>query len=73
MGYWLSMFYNDTDIALNENRLQPYMNDILPTNMRSTSKPSLELHVTIDSNDNDIIAENVNVHIDWGGLSQTPL
>ena len=31
------------------------------------------MHVTIDSNDNDIISENVNVHIDWGVLSQTPL
>ena len=29
--------------------------------------------VTIEYNDNDIVAEIVNVHIDWGCLSKAPL
>lgn len=41
--------------------------------MRFSSNPRFKLYGTVDSSGNDIIAENIIVHIDLGGLSQKPL
>ena len=73
MGSWPSSFCNETDIALNANRQQPSMNDKEHTSTRESSNPRFKMSVTIEHNDNDIVEEIINVHIDWGGLSKTPL
>ena len=49
------------------------MNDKEHTSTRESSNPRFKMSVTIEHNDNDIVEEIINVHIDWGGLSKTPL
>ena len=74
MGSWPSTFCNETDIALNANRQQTQaLNNIELTNTRESLYPRFKMKVNIEYNDNDVVGENVNVHIDWGGDSKTPL
>ena len=70
-GYWPSEYCNDTDIAANANRIQT-------TNSRAnkgvSDKPRYKLICSMEHNENDSnIAEEINVHIDWGGQSKTPV
>ena len=74
MGSWPSTFCNETDIALNANRQQTQAhNNTELTNTRESLYPRFKMKVNIEYNDNDVVGENVNVHIDWGGDSKTPL
>ena len=69
-GYWPSEFCNDTDIALNANRIQNY--NVKTKNV--SDKPRYKLICTVETNEHDSnLMEEVNVHIDWGGQSKTPL
>ena len=74
-GEWPSEFCNDIDILSNgihdtkENEINDCVSDI------KSNKPRYNLICDIDFNDNnnDQLQDNINVHIDWGGQSQTPV
>ena len=73
-GYWPSEFCNDTDIDLSAKRFQneTLRNQINKNDLKD--KGRYKLVCSVESNENDnTIAEEVNVHIDWGGQSRTPV
>ena len=73
-GYWPSEFCNDTDISLDANRIQKTFDGTVGIKKSVSNRPRYKLICTIENNENDDeIAEEVNVHIDWGGQSRTPL
>ena len=73
-GHWPSSFCNDTDIALHAKRIQT--NNVTNRNVVRSVKvnPRFKLICNIEDNDHDNnMSEDVNVHIDWGGKSKTPV
>ena len=73
-GYWPSEFCNDTDISENANRIQNNCIETHNSNNGVSDKPRYKLVCCIEYNETDTgIEENVNVHIDWGGQSKTPI
>jgi len=73
-GYWPSEFCNDTDISLDANRIQNTPFGRVGNKKSVNDTPRYTLICTIENieNDNDV-TEEVNVHIDWGGQSRTPV
>ena len=72
-GYWPSEFCNDTDIAENANRIQSNAGTTEKSTHRLGDKRRYKIICSTEHNENEkIIAEEVNVHIDWGGQSRTP-
>ena len=67
-GYWPSEFINDTDIDENANRIQSHNGRTENITHRLENKRRYKILCSMEYNENDkIIAEKVNVHIDWGG------
>ena len=65
MAIWIC---NDTAIAENANRVQSNTSRIENTTHRLGNKRRYEIICPTEHNENEqIIAEEVNVHIDWGG------
>ena len=73
MGYWPSTYWNETDIMLNANMIQTNTIDGGIHVFRGRIKSRFKLVVQIDNSDIDDITEVVEVHVDWGGKSRTPL
>ena len=73
MGYWPSPYCNETDIMLNTNRIQTNTINCETNVSRSRIKPRFKLVVHIEDSDTDDITEAVEVHVDWGDQSRTPL
>ena len=72
--YWPSEFCNNTDIAENANRIQSHTGRIDNTTEKSGDKRGYEIMCSIEHDENnEIIAEEINVHINWGVKSQTPV
>ena len=72
--YWPSEYCNDTDIAANINMIQTNNSRVQQLNKGVSDKPRYKLICCIEHNENDNnIAEEVNVYIDWGGQSRTPV
>ena len=73
-GYWPSDYCNDTDITENGNRNQSKQPSNMSSNVNVIANRHFKLICTIDSNKElDSIPEDINVHINWGGHSKTPL
>ena len=74
-GYWPSEFCNDTDIAIDANRNNNDNCAINNLKCGVSDKPKYKIICTVDYEENytgDVI-EIVDLHIDWGGQSKTPL
>ena len=72
-GYWPSSFCNEMDIMHNAKRIQLINNGSRENNPLSNRRPRYILTCDVTSNEHDDnIAEEVDVHIDWGGQTKTP-
>ena len=59
---------NDTNIAENTNRIQSHIDRTENTTQKSGDKRRYTIMCFIEHNENnEIIAEETDVHIDWGG------
>ncbi len=74
-GYWPSEFCNDTDIAVDANRNNNDNSAIHTMKCGVSDKPKYRIICNVDYDETDTggVIENVNLHIDWGGQSKTPL
>ena len=74
-GYWPSEFCNDTDIAVDANRNNNDNSAIHTMKCGVSDKPKYRIICSVDYDETDTggVIENVNLHIDWGGQSKTPL
>ena len=69
-GYWPSEYCNDTDIAVNANRIQ---NENI-VRKEVSDIPRYKLVCSLEPNEHDnALMEEVNVHINWGGQAKTPV
>ena len=74
-GYWPSEFCYDTDIAVDANRNNNDNSAIHTMKCGVSDKPKYRIICSVDYDETDTggVIENVNLHIDWGGQSKTPL
>ena len=73
-GYWPSEFCSDTDIVQNVNRIKSNTSRTQNDGNHSGDKRRFKILCSIEANvNNEIVAEEINVYIDWGGQSRTPV
>ena len=74
-GYWPSEFCNDTDIAVDANRNSNDNSAVQKLKCGVSNKPKYKIICTVDYEDTNRegVIENLNLHLDWGGQSKTPL
>ena len=72
-----SQYCNESDLMINANRLQHHPSN--SCNKRSTSsvnrisRPRFILKATFEDTDNENEIRNINVKVDWGGITRTPV
>ena len=73
VGDWPSTYCNKADIMLNANKIQTNKINGETSVPRARIKPRFKLIIQIDNSDIDDITAVVEIHVEWGGQSRTPL
>ena len=73
-GYWPSEFCNDTDIAGNAERNNHNNVAVQGLKAGDSNNPKYKIMCSIDFDETNMeIQEKVNLHLDWGGQTKTPV
>ena len=71
-GGWVTKHCNETDILENTNKLQLKVGNVVKDSIKK-SRTRYGLTVNVELSDVYEIPEVLKYHVDWGGISRTPL